>query len=260
MKSLPLFHRIAGRKIVVVGDGEEAEAKRRFVERAGGIPCSEAEAHQARIAFVGLEDERAAKAAARRLRELGLLVNVVDRPALCDFTTPSVLDRDPVLIAIGTGGASAGLAKHIRLRLEALLPPTLGRLADALFAAREALRERFPGGAERRRALDEALGEGGALDPMDADSVDRVEEWLEAVETLKSREEVEIILRSDDPDDLTLRQARLLGMADLVLFDPDVPAAVLARIRADATRRPLDETHDVVEPRDGLTVRLKRRT
>ena len=73
----------------------------------------------ARLAFVALPEP---EAAAERLRARGVLVNVPDRPELCDFIVPSVLDRKPVLIAIGTGGASAGLAKALRLRLEVLLP------------------------------------------------------------------------------------------------------------------------------------------
>ncbi len=178
MKTLPLFHKIAGTRVVVLGDGEEAAAKRRLVERSGGICVGEPEAHHAKLAFVGIEDEDEAKAAALRLRRLGLLVNVVDRPALCEFTTPALVDRDPVLIAVGTGGASAGLAKHIRLRIEAMLPAKLGKLADALGAARTKLRERFPDGAQRRQALDAALAEGGALDPLGSHSDNPVEDWL----------------------------------------------------------------------------------
>ena len=67
MNSLPLFHRIAGTKVVLVGSGGMAEAKQRLVERAGGEICSEAEAHHARLAFVALEDGRKAEAAALRL-------------------------------------------------------------------------------------------------------------------------------------------------------------------------------------------------
>ena len=94
IRSLPLLHRIAGQKVVVIGEGEMGEAKRRLVERAGGIPCGEPEAHQAKLAFIALEDEKAARAAAKRLSDKGLLVNVADMPELCEFTTPSILDRD----------------------------------------------------------------------------------------------------------------------------------------------------------------------
>ena len=130
MKSLPLFHRIAGQPVIVLGEGVAAEAKRRLVERAGGQVVANLEVgieRGARLAFVALDDVQETDAAVVRLHRAGLLVNVADRPALCDFTTPSILDRDPVQIAIGTEGASAGLAKHLRLRLEALLPDGLDR-------------------------------------------------------------------------------------------------------------------------------------
>lgn len=255
MHSLPLFHRIAGSRVVVVGEGEMSEAKRRLVARAGGVPCGETEAHHARLGFVALEDAHEAEAAALRLRRRGLLVNVVDRPELCDFTVPSVLDRDPVLVAVSTGGASAGLAKHLRLRLEALLPANLGGLAKALLNARGALRARFPGAGDRRRALDMALSEGGPLDPLTPGSAGRVTDWLAGAAGPGVPQILEFTLASDDPDDLTLRQARALGMADTVLHDPAIPDAILARVRADALRR---ELADEGGPREGLTVILRR--
>ena len=255
IRSLPLLHRINGQRVVVLGEGEMGEAKRRLVERAGGIPCTEAEAHHAALAFIALEDERAAGAAARRLKERGLLVNVADRPELCDFTTPSILDRDPVLIAIGTSGASAGLAKQLRLRLEKLLPQSLGALAAKLEQSREAMRATFPDGAERRSALDAALTEGGALDLFAPDSAQGVEQWLAKADKPAGSQTVEIHLTSDDPEDLTLRQARLLGTVDLLLYDPGVPPAILDRARADALRRALPWNGD--KP-DGLTVILHK--
>ncbi len=254
IRSLPLLHRIAGKRVVVIGEGEMGEAKQRLVERAGGIPCGEPEAHHASLAFVALEDERQVEAAAKRLRDKGLLVNVADRPDLCDFTTPSILDRDPVLIAIGTSGASAGLAKQLRLRLEKLLPQSLGRLASIIAASRETIRARFPETSDRRQALDEAFGEGGGLDPLDPGSADRVDAWIEGSDIDTPYETITIELTSDDPEDLTLKQARLLGSADLLLHDPEVPAAILDRARADALRRELPCDDD--DERGGLTIRL----
>jgi uroporphyrin-III C-methyltransferase/precorrin-2 dehydrogenase/sirohydrochlorin ferrochelatase len=229
--SLPLFHRINGQTVIVLGAGEAAEAKQRLVERAGGIVSADENA-AAGLAFVALDEP---DAAASRLKARGILVNAVDRPDLCDFTTPSILDRSPVLIAIGTGGASAGLAKALRLRLELLLPASLGALASALGAARSRLRSRFPDAGQRRRALDAALTGGGPLDPLNEDSVRVIDQWLEAAGGDECGT-VEIILRSDDPDDLTLREARLLGSADLILHEPAIPAAILNRARADAVR------------------------
>lgn len=240
--SLPLFHQVAGKQVLVLGDGPAAEPKRRLVERAGGVVVDDlarAIDEGVRLAFIAFEDATACEVAAINARCAGMLVNVVDRPELCDFTTPSILDRDPLLVAIGTGGASAGLAKHVRLRLERVLPETLGRLAKALEAARPALRARFPEGAERRRALDAALTEGGLLDPLKSDAFQRVNAWIEGTERPAEGAVVTLTLASADPEDLTLRQARLLGEADVLLMDGDVPPAILARARADAQRRVL---------------------
>jgi len=251
MRSLPLFHRVAGRPVVVLGEGEAAEAKRRLVERAGGVPVS---GHpDARLAFVAHADVSQCEADAARLRAAGLLVNVVDRPELCDFTTPSILDRNPVLIAVGTDATSAGLAKHLRLRMESLLPADLGRLAEALHAARDRLRARWPGARARRQALDAALEQGGPLDPLAEASADRIDMWLNESGSGAAAEAVSIVLSSTDPEDLTLRQARLLGRADCILFEPGVPAEILDRARADSLRMELPHEG---EPPAGLVLML----
>jgi len=260
LDTLPLFHRIAGQPIILLGQGEAAEAKRRLIERAGGIifdDMQEGLDRCARLAFVAYEDRGAAQADALRLRTSGVLVNVVDQPDLCDFTTPAIVERSPVLIAVGTGGASAGLAKQLRLRLEALLPQGLGTLAQGLFAARSALRARFPDAGERRRALDDALGAGGALDPFEPQSAGRIASWLEGAAHGLREGVVEIHLRSDDPEDLTLREARLLGSADGVAYEVGIPELVVARARADAARQTLERFQSFTLT-TGLWVVLRR--
>jgi uroporphyrin-III C-methyltransferase/precorrin-2 dehydrogenase/sirohydrochlorin ferrochelatase len=250
MNQLPIFVNLQGRKVVLVGEGDAADAKRRLIERAGGI-CVGAEDEVARLAFVALEDFHDIVAA---LKARGLLVNVVDQPEHCDFTTPAIIDRDPVLVAIGTGGASAGLAKALRQRLETLLPQSLGRLATQLGEARERLRERWPDGAARRKAIDDALSDSGILDPL-GDSDDRaVETWLARADHTPKDGLVRIRLTSTDPDDLTLKQARLLGQADHIFHDDIVPDSILCRTRADAARHPGDPP----EPRpSGLVLHLQ---
>ncbi|MBW6527374.1 siroheme synthase [Sphingomonas sp. RHCKR7] len=228
MPSLPVFLRLAGRRVILVGDGEPAAAKRRLLERAGAVIVDEADI-EARLAVVA-DDE----AAVARLRARGVLVNAVDRPELCDFTLPAIVDRAPVLVAIGSAGVSAGLAAALRQRLEALLPATLGRLAEALHAARPELRAALPDGGERRRAIGAALAPGGALDPLGAPALDEVTAAVIAARPATGLARVR--LRSHDPDELTLRQARLLAAADMVTHRPDVPAAILDRARADAER------------------------
>ncbi len=253
MNQLPIFLNLRGRPVMLIGSGEMADAKRRLIERAGGICVSEDDVH-ARIAIVALEDEGEAVAAVERLKARGMLVNAVDRPALCDFTTPAIIDRDPVLIAIGTGGASAGLAKALRQRLEGMLPAGLGSLAQTLDAARGPIRDRWPGGAERRRAIDAALSSGGALDPLTEHNGDAVGRWIDSGGEGTAAGLYDITLHSADPEDLTLRQVRLLGSADLVLHPADMPLAILSRARADAAMR-VAAYDDEISP-EGVTVRL----
>ena len=232
MHSLPLFVRLTGRHFILIGDGDAADAKRRLLDRADAIVVGEDA--QAALAIVAVEDDAEAEAAVARLKARGILVNAVDRVALCDFTLPAIVDRDPVLIAIGTGGASAGLAKALRQRIEAMLPQKLGKLAKGLFAARGALRTKFPDGVVRRQAIDDALSEGGALDPF-RDGSD-IAIWLAAnAASQPARTEI-VHLTSNDPDDLTLRQARQLASATTIYHDAIVPSAILDRARADATR------------------------
>lgn len=232
MHSLPILLRLTGRPVILLGGGEAADAKRRLLERAGALVVGED--GDARLAIVAVDEDAAAQAAVARLKARGILVNAVDRPALCDFTLPAVVERGPVLVAVGTGGASAGLAKALRQRLEAWLPAGLGALAEALQGARAGLRARFPDPADRRRAIDAALDPGGALDPWTGGG--DVAAWLAAAEPVRPPRLVRIMLRSPDPDDLTLGEARMLGAADRVYHPAHVPAAILDRARADAAR------------------------
>lgn len=251
MHSLPLLHRLTGQPVIVLGEGDAADAKARLLERAGARIVGEDDA-AARLAFVALDEPDAAVA---RLKARGLLVNAVDRPDLCDFTVPSLLERGPVLVAVGTGGASAGLAKALRLRLETLLPATLGDLATGLSGARARLRARWPDGGARRRALDAALAEGGALDPLASGSAAALNSWLDGAAAGEGGTQ-EFTLHSDDPDDLTLRQARWLGSADVVAHEPGVANAILIRARADAVRLELAPGAAVPE-QPGLTVVIR---
>lgn len=233
MRSFPIFLELEGQTVILLGQGEAADAKRRLYARAGAIFTDDENA-DAKIAVVALEDNAEAEAAAARLKKRGLLVNAVDRPHLCDYTTPAIVDRNPVTIAIGTGGASAGLAKALRQRLEALLPHSLGDLALALGQGRAEMKMRWPDGLARRRAIDAALSAGGTLDPFSDVSPEQITDWLEQGKSGTCGGEHDIRLTSDDPDDLTLGQARLLASADLVLLHGDVSAALQARVRADA--------------------------
>lgn len=251
LHSLPIFVRLTGAPVMLIGDGDAANAKRRILERAGATIVGEDA--RAPLAIVAIDDEEAAVAAVARLKSRGILVNAVDRLPLCDFTLPAIVDRDPVLIAIGTGGASAGLAKALRQRLEALVPERLGIVARTMASARSALRVRFPEPAARRKAIDSVLAPGGALD-LFGDGV-IADDWIDALAAGVHAHIETIAIASDDPDDLTLRQARLLAGADRIFHDAAVPPAILMRARADAPRI---EGKPPVDPGTGLTLVVVR--
>ncbi len=254
MHSLPLFVRLNGRPVILLGNGEAAAAKRRLLERAGAVIVGEDAT--ASLAIVAIEEDAPAHAAIARLKARGILVNAVDRPAECDFTLPAIVDRDPVLIAIGTGGASAGLAKALRQRLEAMLPATLGEMAAKMGAVRAALRARWPDARDRRRAIDAAFEAGGPLDPLGAPTANAVTRWIESGADGATEGLHRFVVTSDDPDDLTLAQARLLSRADTVLHDPRVSPAILDRARADAARMACATPPDA--PPRGVTIFVER--
>lgn len=253
MESLPVFLTLRDRAAILIGEGPAADAKRRLLERAGARIADEGDG-EARIAVVALEDEGAAADVAARLRARGLLVNVVDRPALSDFSFPAIVDRAPVTVAVSTGGASAGLAKAIRQRLEALLPAGLGDLARALQGAKAGMRARWPEADDRRRAIDAALAPGGPLDPLGSGG--DVAAWLAGPDEVRPARIISVPLASDDPDDLSLRAARLLSQADRIYHRADVPAAILDRARADAERIACPSPPDTIPP--GLSLDLFR--
>lgn len=252
MDALPLFLMLKDRQVVVLGNGEAAEAKARLVHAAGGIVAGE-DATAPVLAFVALDDEAECAAVAARLRARGLLVNVVDRPAMSDFLMGSIVDRSPVVVAISTGGASASLARALRGRLEALLPASLGALAQAIFDQRRATAKRHPTPSDRRRLWERALAEGAPLDPLrplaDADAAVAA---AIAGESGAAPQLVTIRVTGPDPGELTLNQLALLGRCDVLVVKGDVPAAVVDRARRDAMR--LKAVPDPLPP--GLTVVL----
>ena len=246
LHSLPVFVRLVGRPVMLIGEGEAADAKRRLLERAGAVIVGEDA--QAALAIIALDDPDAAVA---RLKARGVLVNAVDRSDLCDFTLPAIVDRSPVIVAVGTGGVSAGLAAALRQRLEAMLPAGLGELAMTL----QQLRQTVPDSRQRRQAIGEALDECLSSFPRESGDPGSQANRSETLDSRLRRRTVRMALTSRDPDDLTLRQARMLAQADRVLHAPGVPPAILDRARADAPR--IVSPTPPVETGAGLTVYLE---
>ena len=245
MNAFPAYFPLAGKRVLIVGDGEGAEAKARLflgspavVERMSAGAGADARAYVgAVLAFVATKDDAAAEAASRAARAAGVPVNVVDRPQLSDFVTPAVIDRGEVVAAVGTGGTAPILASLLRGDIEARVPEGAGRVAALLGRMQAEVRAAFPDLAQRRAFLRSVL-DGPAADAALAGDGERAEALLrEAIAAgLTSAGSVRLIDGSGPADLLTLRAARALAEADVLVIDPDADPGIVTLARRDAHR------------------------
>jgi uroporphyrin-III C-methyltransferase/precorrin-2 dehydrogenase/sirohydrochlorin ferrochelatase len=246
VKHLPLFFDLSGRRVAVVGEGAAADRRADLVRSAGAdvqridsATVQTSDFRGAVAAFIATGEADRDAAAQRAAKSAGVPVNVADRPALCDFILPAIVDRDEIVVAVSTGGASPTLATLLRGRIEAALPERLGAVARlaATFRAQVAALIAEPA---RRRAFFRRLVEGPAarlaLAGDDAGARRAALGELDAARRHMAPTGIAHIVGAGpgDPDLLTLRAAQLLQEADAILHDDLVPPAILARARRDA--------------------------
>jgi len=269
MRHLPIFLDLRERPAVVVGGGAVAARRAEFLVKAGarvtafatalsddfrGLLHAPSFGHEARepepkdfegsaLCFVATEDARLSAEARAAAKAAGALVNVADRPELCDFIMPSILDRSPLVIAISTGGASPVLARMLKARLESLIPNAYGRLARLTGAFRLAAAKAIGSPIARRRfweaVLDGPIGERAlAGDEGGADAeLARAIERAAAGSADPPRGEVYLVgAGPGDPDLLTFRALRLMQKADVVLYDRLTDEGVINLVRREAER------------------------
>ncbi len=168
----------------------------------------------------------------------GVLVNTVDTPALSSAIFPSIVDRDPVLVAISTGGRSPMLARVVRGWLEARLPPGLGRLAEFAAARRDRVKAAI-GTLEGRRSFWNRVIGGTTGEQVLNDDAERAERAFARELQMPDRPNGLVALVGagpGDPELITLRGLRLLQQADVVLYDNLVNDRILGYARRDAER------------------------
>ena len=186
MGYLPIFVNLKGRNCLVIGGDSLAESRVQALCEADAsvtviapeiTPVLRAMADAGKIrwvardyaagdmrgrfmAWVATMNEAAGPAAAVDARELGILINLADRPMLSDFITPAVVKRGEVQIAISTGGASPALARRLREQLQAVIGPEYAQIAELLRSARRWLRGRISDGPQRSQVLAKLVGSG----------------------------------------------------------------------------------------------------
>jgi uroporphyrin-III C-methyltransferase/precorrin-2 dehydrogenase/sirohydrochlorin ferrochelatase len=252
MRHFPAFLDLAGRPALVVGSGEIAQRKASLLASAGArvrmaSSFSDALLQDCAIAIGADAPEAELRALSLAAQTQGIPVNVVDRPDLCSFIMPAIVDRDPVTIAISTGGTSPVLARLLRHQIERLIPPAIGRLATMVGEVTAEIRRRCPDLSRRRRTLERLLtGRVADLVYTGEEAAARAAMHRDiAAYDAEPHTIGTVYLVGAGPgaaDLLTLRAHRLLGEADVVVHDRLVGIEVLALARRDAERIDVGKT------------------
>ncbi|MBN8996841.1 MAG: uroporphyrinogen-III C-methyltransferase [Rhizobiales bacterium] len=259
----PAFHKVSGKRVVVVGGGDEAAAKIRLLSETEAeivifAPALNREAGAALIAangdwrgktpaladlagaalvFVATGSEEGDREVHALARAAGVPVNVVDRPELCDFYTPSIVNRAPVAVAVCSEGVAPVLSRHIRARIEALLAPAVGDLAGLAEKLRGKVAARIAPGAGRRRFWARFFTGAVAERTYAGDLSGAEAEAFRALEMAPERGHVSLVGAGPGAEDLlTLRAQRVLQEADVIVHDRLVPEAIVTQGRRDARR------------------------
>jgi uroporphyrin-III C-methyltransferase/precorrin-2 dehydrogenase/sirohydrochlorin ferrochelatase len=266
MRYFPVFVDLEGAKLLLVGGGEQAAQKLRLALKTPAMicvvapsPCPEIEAaarrgrirlerrafrvqdlEGCRLAISAVEDAGEAARVAAAARAAGVLLNAVDRQDLSSFITPAIVDRDPVVVAIGTEGTGPVMARRIKATLEALLPARLGAFARWAGGLRERVAEALPAGPARRRFWEQLFGGEIARAWLAGEQVQAAalaETTLEAIGRAGRTGFVSIVgAGPGDPDLLTFKALRALQSADVIVVDRLVAPQILERARRDAIR------------------------
>jgi len=183
MNTFPLFFKLEGRKVLIVGGGDVALRKADLLSRAGAcitvlapVICAELQAlledtkHTlvyenynktymigARVIIAATDDETLNHHVHADATELNIPVNVVDTPPLCDFIFPAIVDRNPIVIGISSNGKAPVLARLLRARLETLIPQGYGKLAKLAGDFRAEVKTKIPTLTGRRQFWERAF-------------------------------------------------------------------------------------------------------
>ena len=267
MNFLPIFLDLRGKTCLVAGGGETAARKAGLLLQAGAwirlvhkgelAPAfAEHKEHDrithlnasfddtmldsVEIVISAAEDDVIDRKVFDAARTRHLPVNVVDKPAMCSFVLPAILDRSPMIVAVGTGGASPVLARLLRARLETLIPASYGRLAHLAESFREQVKAKFSHPPMRRIFWEKVL-QGPVAEMVfsgkEDDAAKLLQHTLDQEKDAQPVGEVYLVgAGPGNPDLLTFRALRLMQQADVVVHDNLVSEPIMDMCRRDAER------------------------
>ncbi|MFL6844470.1 MAG: siroheme synthase CysG [Allosphingosinicella sp.] len=245
LPNLPLFHKLAGRKALVVGSSEGAEWKSELLAAAGANVLRRAQAWSAAdlagaaLAVGDFADEGEAIRFAEAARAAGVPVNLIDRTALCDFQFGTIVNRAPIVVAISTDGGAPMLGQSIRARIESVLPAGLSAWAEAAKGWRPRLKARLSGFADRRAFWTRFVESAWSDRAPDEGAFDTLVEGAPAA----AKGRVTLVgAGPGDPELLTLKAVRALQRATVILYDDLVGPEILELARREAKRLAVGKT------------------
>ena len=263
---LPLFFRLKGKAVLVAGGSDAAAWKAELMAAAGadvtvflgreaadeallaleadgrvrlsGAHWSTADWTAFALALGDCENDAAAQAFRARAKAEGVPVNVIDKPAYCDFQFGSIVNRSPVVVGISTDGAAPILGQAIRRRIETLLPKALAEWAGLAASLRDAIGQKLKPGGPRRAFWEHFvdLSFAGQSGPDEA-AADRLLARATKIAASPQTGSVTLVgAGPGDPELLTLKAMRALQSADVILFDDLIAPDVLELARREAKR------------------------
>jgi len=265
MDYFPLFIDLKKQSCLVIGAGEVATRKIELLAKAGASisviapdickniqeladnnrhvtllqkEFSPDDVQRQRLIISATNNSAVNKLVAQTANQHNIPVNVVDSPELCSFIVPAIIDRSPIVAAVSSGGASPVLARLLRSKLESLIPPAFGRLAQLANKYRATVKENINPPAQRRIFWENVLQ--GSIAELfysgkEEEAESRLQQAISNKTTLDLQGEVYLVgAGPGDPDLLTFRALRLMQQADVVVYDRLVSKEILALVRRDS--------------------------
>jgi uroporphyrin-III C-methyltransferase/precorrin-2 dehydrogenase/sirohydrochlorin ferrochelatase len=203
-------------------------------------PYIESDLRNQQMVFVATDNSELNAQIHDQARAQKILVNVVDNTPLCQFITPSIVDRSPIIIAMSSGRVAPVLLRYLRQKLESVIPQKVSLLGQFSEKFRESVKKRFKSVTERRYFWEDVLDGDIAENILQGNEQVAEQKFLEklnAPEASKTVGEVYLVgAGPGDPDLLTFRALRLMQKADVVVYDRLVSPEILELVRRDAEK------------------------
>jgi len=266
---LPVFFALAGKRVVIAGGSAAAAWKAELLTAAGAAvevyavdPSDElieiaaqanvtvhrrdieaADFTSAALAIGAFEDDGEAASFAQQARAAGVPVNVIDKPAFCDFSFGAIVNRSPLVIGISTDGAAPVFGQAVRAKLEALIPRGFALWAEAARVWRPRVQALSLSFRERRRFW-ERFTERAVAEPERAPTMSDIDALMSGTRgaAIDTGSVILVGAGPGDPELLTLRAVRALQSADVILIDDLVSPQVLDFARREAKKMMVGKT------------------